>query len=81
MMNAARYKAVSDRWADYLVNQPETGMGYWVVSVTLIDGRRYDRMVINGGLVTQVYGMDEIPFDPADIVAMEVTHDKWKFKH
>ena len=80
MTNANSYKSVSDKWADYLINQPETGMGYWVVSVTLKDGRSYDRVVINGGLVTQVYGEDKVPFDPDDIVDIKVTHDKWKFQ-
>jgi len=80
MTNANTYKSVSDKWADYLVNQPETGMGYWVVSVTLKDGRSYDRVVVNGGLVTQVYGEDTVPFDPDDIVDIKVTHDKWEFQ-
>jgi len=44
MTNTDAYKSVSDKWADYLVNQPETGMGYWIVSVTLKDGRSYARV-------------------------------------
>jgi len=72
-------KPVPDEWVDYLVAQPETGMGYWVVSVRLNDGRSFDRVVVNGGLVTQVYGHDGVPFEPEEIVEMRVTHDRWKF--
>jgi hypothetical protein len=66
-------------WVDYLVAQPETAMGYWTVSVRLDDGRCFDRVVVNDGLITQVYGHPQVPFEAEDIVEMRVTHDKWKF--
>ena len=72
-------KKVPDEWVDYLISQAETGMGYWIVSVRLNDGRSFDRVVINNGLVTQVFGFAEVPFDPHEIVEMRVTHDKWAF--
>lgn len=72
-------KPVPDEWIDYLMSQPETGMGYWVVSVRLRDGRSFDRVVVNNGFVTQTYGFDELPFEPEEIVEVKVTHDKWKF--
>jgi hypothetical protein len=72
-------KRIPDDWVDYLLGQPETGMGYWIVSVRLQDGRSFDRVVVNDGLVTQVYGHREVPFEPEDIVEMRVTHDKWTF--
>ena len=68
-----------DEWRDYLVSEPETGMGYWVVSVRLRDGRQVDRVVINSGYITQVFGYKELPFEPAEISELWVTHDKWKF--
>lgn len=72
-------KPVPDEWVDYLISQPETGMGYWVVSVKLRDGRDFDRVVVNGGFVTQVYGFETLPFEPDEIVEMRVTHEKWHF--
>jgi len=72
--------ALSDRWGTLLRDQPETGMGYWVVSVVLRDGRRFDRAVIVGGILTQVYGLSDIPFTEADIADLIVTHDKWNFQ-
>jgi len=71
--------ALPDEWCDYLVSQPETGMGYWVVSLRLRDGRQLDRVVIHSGYITQVYGHAEPPLDPAEISELWVTHDKWKF--
>jgi hypothetical protein len=68
-----------EEFADVLAAQPETGMGYWVASVRLRDGRRFDRVVINGGLVTQVHGFSDVPFQPSQVVELWVTHDKWNF--
>lgn len=78
-MSNSGAKRVPDEWIDFLVAQPETGMGYWIVWVRLADGRSFDRVVVNGGLVTQVYGFDAVPFEPKEIVEMRVTHDKWRF--
>ena len=52
-------------------------MGYWVATVKLRDGTSYPQVVIDSGCVTRVRGFDSVPFDPADIVDIEVTHDKW----
>jgi len=68
-----------DHWAEYLTSQPESGMGYWIVSVRLADGRQFDRVVINGGVVTQVYGHNSVPFDADQITELWVTHDRWQF--
>lgn len=62
-----------------LRSQPETGMGYWVVRVKLRDGREYPRVAIVEGQVVEVFGHDDIPFDPADVVELSVTHDRWQF--
>ncbi len=70
---------LSDKWGDFLVNQPETGMGYWVVTVLLHDGRRVDRVVIVGDLITEIYSLRDIPFKEKDIAEIVVTHDKWDF--
>lgn len=72
--------ALNDKWVDKLVSQPETGMGYHVVSVILNDGRRYDQVIVNGGYVTRVKGYENIPFNEEDISDIVVTHDKWNFR-
>lgn len=72
---------LSDRWLKELTEQPETGMGYHVVSIVLKDGRRYDRVVIDSGFVTKVKSMHEIPFKEEDIQQIIATHDKWDFNH
>jgi hypothetical protein len=69
-------------WASFLAHQPETGMGYQVVAVTLRDGRRIEDVAIVGSLtIAEVRGYESIPFAPADILAVEVTHRKWPFRH
>jgi len=70
---------LSDQWLEFLTNQPETGMGYWVATVVLKDGRKFDRVVIVGDLITQIYGRNDIPFEENDVAEIIVTHDKWQF--
>ena len=71
---------LSDKWGEFLRNQPETGMGYWVVSVRLHDGRRFDRVVIvDSGHLTEIFGERAIPFGEEEIAELIVTHDKWDF--
>jgi len=71
---------LSRKWGDFLRNQPETGMGYWVVSVILHNGARFDRAVIvDSGHLTQIFGRRDIPFSEQDIAKIDVTHDKWDF--
>jgi len=70
-------KLTEKRFADALRSQPETGMGYWIATTILRDGRRFPQTVITGGVVTQVRNHNSIPFKEADIDRFEVTHDKW----
>jgi hypothetical protein len=56
-------------------------MDYQVVDVTLRDGRVIrDVAIIGSSLVGEVRGHADIPFDPADITQIEVTHKKWDFQ-
>jgi len=51
------------------------------VGVTLRDGRIVrDVAIIQSELVGEVRGHADIPFDPADIVDIKVTHNKWDFQ-
>ena len=56
--------------------KPETGMGYQIVNIILSDGRRYDRVIVIEGMVSEVKGMDRIPFTTEDIVDVILTHQK-----
>ena len=68
--------ALSSKWANFFRNSPETGMGYTVCSVKLANGTQFDRVVVDGGMITSVDGKDVIPFAEAEIVEFIVTHDK-----
>lgn len=68
-----------DKWNEYLVNQPEAGMGYQIVSVILNDGRRYDHVIVNSGYITRIKDIHGIPFTVSDIKEIIVTNDKWDF--
>jgi hypothetical protein len=59
--------ALSDKWGESFASIPETGMGYTVLSVILKDGRRFDRVCVNGGIVTKIGDSTSIPFAESDI--------------
>jgi hypothetical protein len=76
-----------DHWAEHLLKQPETGMDYHVVNLTLKDGRRIDDVAVVGcriigeirkiGIIKQE---EDLPLRLGDIVSIEVTHRKWEFR-
>lgn len=70
---------LSSKWIKKLTSQPETGMGYHVVSIILNDGHRFDQVVVNQGFITQIKSLKTIPFKEEDIKDIIVTHDKWIF--
>jgi len=67
---------VPRRFADELRMKPETGMGYQIVSVILADGRRFDRVILVEGRITEIKGVLGIPFSSGDILEIIVTHEK-----
>jgi hypothetical protein len=70
-----------EHWSKFLLTQPETGMDYQIVAVTLRDGRVIEDVAIAGAsIISEVRGYTEIPFDPPDITHIEVTHRKWNFQ-
>jgi hypothetical protein len=70
-----------ERWSKFLLRQPETGTTYQIVDVTLRNGRVIrDVAIIDRSLIGEVRGHSEVPFDPADIEQIEVTHNKWDFQ-
>ena len=72
--------ALSQKWTAHLISQPETGMGYQIISVIKTNGTRYDQVVVDSGYITRVRGFNEIPFTEDEIQEIIVTHDKWDFR-
>jgi hypothetical protein len=73
------YALTEKRFAEFFRDQPETGMGYWVATAILKDGREFKQVIVNSGYVTQVKGHSHIPFKEGDIDRFIITHDKWDF--
>jgi hypothetical protein len=71
---------LSKKWAPILLAQGETGMDYYVVSVILRDGRKFDQVIIVSNYITKVRGHKDIPFQESDIMDIKVTHDKWDWR-
>ncbi|MGD0546445.1 MAG: hypothetical protein ABR991_01290 [Terracidiphilus sp.] len=67
---------LSDKWAKNLVSQPETGMGYQIVTVYLKDGRHFEKVTIVGGTLASVHGHSKVPFEEPDIEKIVVTHEQ-----
>jgi hypothetical protein len=67
---------LSEKWAPILLSQPETGMDYQIVSIFLRDGRRFDRVTIVGGMITNIAGNKDTPFQEEEITEIKVTHEK-----
>jgi hypothetical protein len=71
------FQLTEKRFANFFRKSPETGMGYFVVTAFLKDGRHFKQVVVDEGHVTLVRGYSEIPFMESDIDHFVVTHEKW----
>lgn len=67
-----------DKWGQILVAQPEAGMGYQIVTVTLFDGRCFDQVVVDSGYIVSVDGSTQVPFDVDDIYQIVVTNKRYR---
>jgi len=63
---------LSAKWAGILASQPESGMGYQIATIRLMDGSVVDDVTIVGGVITGVGGRSEIPFEERDIATITV---------
>ena len=70
---------LSSKWTEELINKPETGMGYQIVSIILKDGRKFDQSVVTEGQITEIHGYNDIPFMEEEISKIILTHEKWNF--
>jgi hypothetical protein len=71
---------LSRKWIQHLQSHAETGMGYHVAAITLIDGRVFPQAVVDSGQLTRIRGLKQIPFSEDAIAAIRVTHEKWDWK-
>lgn len=67
------------KWAEFLRKQPETGMSYWTGNITLADGRIFHDVIIDGGYITKIRGLADIPFDVDEVVSIQVTGKRWNW--
>ncbi len=63
-----------------LKNATQTGPGYQIVSVELVDGRTFDPAVVSEGHVIQVRGFKDVPFAPEDVARVMLSHRRWNFR-
>jgi len=71
---------IPTRFVDHLTRCKETGIGYQVISVELIDGRSFDQVATSEGCIIEVRGYKEIPFAADDIASVSVNHKRWNFR-
>lgn len=70
-------KLLAERWGPFLTSRPETGMGFWTANITLLDGRRFEDVIIDGGYISKIRGRSDIPFEADDVADIEVTGRRW----
>jgi len=70
-------RIIPEKIAEFLKTQPETGMGYQIVTVFTIDGKAFERVqILNALEIGTVDGNTDIPFNTFEIDKVELTHDK-----
>jgi len=75
-----RLYPVPSTCVDYLKRASETGLGYKVVSVQLLDGRSFEQVVASEGYIIEVRGYKDIPFLPEHVASVSVNHKHWNFR-
>ena len=70
---------LSDRWVNYLVGQPESGMGYQEIKATLTNGEVHDAVVLNCSAILSVDGeVGRFPFTEDQIESITVKKNKYE---
>jgi hypothetical protein len=70
-------KQLPERWGPFFASKPETAMGIHTGNVTLLDGRTYEDVIFDSGHVARVRGFAAIPFEVAEISAIQITGRRW----
>jgi hypothetical protein len=76
-MKPGAFTFSSQRWISTIKSLGETGMVYVVVSVTLKDGRKFNQVVIDSGILARIRGLSNVPFAEDDIADISATHERW----
>ncbi len=71
-------RQLPEEFAKQLLSSPETGMGYQIATVTLNDGRKFERVCIVEGYLASIEGDNYMPFEASEVQSILVTHDKGK---
>jgi hypothetical protein len=71
---------VPEKNVDNLKRDKETGMGYQVVSVDLLDGRHFDQAIASEGCIIEVRGYNDVPFSAEEVATVSVNHRQWNFR-
>jgi len=66
------------KWVSYLRDQPESGMTYQMLTVSLHDGRSFERVPHVAGRIDLkgIEGFWKVPFEANEIANIVVTHDR-----
>jgi hypothetical protein len=67
----------SGKWKEKVKALPESGMGYTVVRVTLLNGHVFEQAIIGSGFLSRIRGLADIPFQEEDIAEIVPTHERW----
>ena len=70
----------SGKWKEKVRALPESGMGYTVVRVTLLDGQVFEQAIIGSGFLSRIRGLADIPFQEEDIAEIVPTQERWNWK-
>ncbi|MFA5312886.1 MAG: hypothetical protein WC375_06140 [Methanomassiliicoccales archaeon] len=60
------------KWIDFLAEEPETGMGYQVITVTLENGTVINNIAAKNCQYITMDGGKPIDFDPSKIIDIKV---------
>lgn len=71
---------IPDMFLDKLKQGADTGMGYQVVSIKLLDGRNFDQVLVSECCVIEVRGHAKIPFTSDQLVSVQLNHKAWNFR-
>ena len=63
-----------------LKGNPETGIGYQIVSVIIKDGRCFDQAIASEGCIIQVPGYEDVPLTPDELSKVRVNRKGWNFR-
>lgn len=72
-------RRLPSQWAEFLARQPDTGRDFHTGDVILRNGKLVrDVTFIGRAFIGEVKGYADPPFDPSDIIEIQLTDIRWK---